>query len=184
MDEDTKLVRRCQKGDAEALEALIVKYQRQVYAFILRMTDDAEEAKDLTQTAFMNMAKGMSDFRGDSSFKTWLYRIAANLSLNHKRNAGWFGDDLPEELPAGGEGALHEAIEKEKREVLGLALAELPPRQRAAVLLRVYGGLCLRDAARCMGCSEGGDKGPLQLRLTEAEGSIQGVWLWPERMRK
>ena len=83
MDEDIQLVERYLKGDAEAVEALVVKYQKRVYSIVYRMTRNVEDARDLTQKTFINVIEGIRRFRKESSFKTWIYRIAVNTSLTH-----------------------------------------------------------------------------------------------------
>ncbi|MHB8882381.1 MAG: RNA polymerase sigma factor [Thermodesulfovibrionales bacterium] len=159
MEEDLQLVDRYDAGDGEAIEELVRKYQRPIYAFAYRMTHDIEEAKDITQKTFFNMAQGMKGFGKRSSLKTWLYRIAANISINHIRErSGRQEVELEEALPSGQTGALTMLIEGERRDHVRHGLSGLPERQRLAVMLRVYDGLSCRETAKVMGCSEGAVK--------------------------
>ena len=178
MNEDTELAGRCVVGDAAALEELILKYRKQLYAFILRMVGDVEDAKDLTQTAFMNMAAGIRGFRGEASFKTWLYRIATNVSMSHMKRGGRFSSledmEAGEKIPSDQEGMEASLMEKERRELLKLGLKALPQRQRAAVLLRAYGGLSLAQTAAAMGCSEGAVKAHYSLGVKKLKEVFSG----------
>ncbi|MEW6002223.1 MAG: RNA polymerase sigma factor [Nitrospirota bacterium] len=157
MDEDLRLIEKYCSGNEEALEELVLKYQKQVYGLIYRMTNDIEEAKDLTQKTFLNVIKGIKDFRRESSFKTWLYRIAINVGLNHRKSRHE-EVELEELLKGDQPGALSRIIEKERRIYIRKSLAEIPERQRLALLLRVYEGLSLSETAQVMGCSEGAVK--------------------------
>jgi len=155
--EDTSLVERYRNGDSGAIEELVVKYQKQVYAFVYRIINDPEEAKDLTQKTFLKLFNAIGSFRNEASFKTWLYRIAINTSLSHfRQNRHRAGESELQETIIGSEaGALSLVIEKERTDYLKKALEELPERQRLAVILRAYEGLSCKETAEVMGCSEG-----------------------------
>lgn len=158
MDEDIGLIQRYTSGDDSAVEELVVKYRRRVFAFIYRITNDEEESKDLTQKTFMNALNGAAGFRKDSSFKTWLYRIALNTGLNHIRKNKAVETEVDESLACNKASALSSLILKEKAELLRRCLAGLPERQRLAVTLRVYDGFSCAETADVMGCSEGAVK--------------------------
>jgi len=155
--EDTSLVERYLDGDSGAIEELVVKYQKQVYAFVYRIINDAEEAKDLTQKTFLKLFNAIGSFRNEASFKTWLYRIAMNTTLTYiRQNRHRAGEsEIQESIMGSQAGALSLVIKKEKADYLKKALAELPERQRLAVILRAYEGLSCRETAGVMGCSEG-----------------------------
>jgi RNA polymerase sigma-70 factor (ECF subfamily) len=80
---DQELVDLARRGDAEAFGQLIDRYQQKIYNLTYHMTSNREEAEDLAQEAFLRSYKALDRFRGKSSFYTWLYRIAVNLTLNH-----------------------------------------------------------------------------------------------------
>ena len=155
--EDISLVERYRNGDSGAIEELVVKYQKQIYAFVYRLINDAEEAKDLTQKTFLKLFSAIGSFRNEASFKTWLYQIAMNTSLSHfKQNRHRAGElELQETIIGSQAGALSLVIEKERMDYLRKAMGELPERQRLAVILRTYEGLSCRETAEVMGCSEG-----------------------------
>ncbi|MCL5022118.1 MAG: RNA polymerase sigma factor [Nitrospirae bacterium] len=158
MDEDLHLVDRYLRGDADAVEEIVIKYERQMYAVAYRMTGDREDAKDLTQKAFVRAIEGMRGFRRESSLKTWLYQIAINVTLNHLRGNRREERELEESDAAVHPGALSDIIEKEKRECVKKGLERLSERQRLAIVLRAYEGLSCEETARVMGCSEGAVK--------------------------
>ena len=81
--EDAVLVERCRQGDSEAIEQLILKYQNHIYNVILRMCRNTDDAAELTQETFVKIIKKIDDFEGRSSFYTWAFRIAVNLTLNY-----------------------------------------------------------------------------------------------------
>lgn len=159
MEDDWLLVDRYKAGDGEAIEEIVRRYQKPIFAFVYRMTYDAEEAKDLTQKTFFNMVKGMGGFEKKSSFKTWLYQIAVNLSINYIRTrSGHQEVELEETLASNQSGALKEIIEGQERDHVRQGLLGLPERQRLAVTLRVHDGLSCHETAKVMGCTEGAVK--------------------------
>lgn len=83
--DDETLVRQCQHGDSEAMSCLIVKYQDRVYNTILKICSNRDDAAELTQDTFVKVLESIQTFRGKSSFYTWLFRVAVNLTLNHCR---------------------------------------------------------------------------------------------------
>jgi RNA polymerase sigma-70 factor (ECF subfamily) len=81
--DDGVLVERCRQGDSEAMERLILKYQDRIYNVILRMCRNTHDAAELTQETFVKIIKKIPEFEGRSSFYTWAFRIAVNLTLNY-----------------------------------------------------------------------------------------------------
>ena len=80
---DQQLVARVQKGDSRAFDLLVLKYQHKIFGLISRYVRDADEVQDVAQEAFIKAYKALPNFRGDSAFYTWLYRIAINTAKNH-----------------------------------------------------------------------------------------------------
>jgi RNA polymerase sigma-70 factor (ECF subfamily) len=158
MDDDLRLVERYIAGDADAIEDIVRKYQKQIYAVLYRMTGNTEDAKDLTQTAFVKAMEAMKGFRRESSLKTWLYQIAINTGLNHLRLRQRRETELDESVAGDHGGTLAGIIERERRGSLRKGLNELPARQRLAVILRAYEGLSCAETAQVMGCTEGAVK--------------------------
>lgn len=154
MEEDIRLVERYIAGDGRSVEELVMKYQKQIYALVYRMTNDIEETKDLTQKTFVKAINGIRDFRKEASFKTWLYQIAINTSLNHIRQSRYVETEIEESIMGNQASALSDIIENEKRNYIKRCLDELPERQRLAIVLRVYDGLSCSETAEVMGCSD------------------------------
>lgn len=156
--DDIELIENYLSGEETAVEELVVKYQKSVYGLIYRMTWDKEESKDITQNTFLQVFKNLDKFRKDSSFKTWLYKIAVNLCLNYKGKCRYEYDELKETIVGNQVGALSLLIKKERNRYLRKALSEVPERQRLAISLRTYEGLSCREVAEIMGISEGAVK--------------------------
>jgi RNA polymerase sigma-70 factor, ECF subfamily len=83
--EDSRLIQDCLRGSSDAYAALVRKYQDRLYNTVLRMTSNAEDARDLVQEAFVQAYRALDRFQGDSAFYTWLYRIAINAAISHRR---------------------------------------------------------------------------------------------------
>ena len=90
-DPDHDLVRRAQVGDTQSFDELVIKYSRQLYSLIYNMTSDKEDTHDLMQEVFAKAYRSLRHFRGKSTFYTWIYSIATNMTLNFlkKRNRYW-----------------------------------------------------------------------------------------------
>jgi RNA polymerase sigma-70 factor (ECF subfamily) len=156
--EDIELIERYLSGDEYAVEVLVMKYQRKIYSLAYRMTGNVEDSKDMTQKTFFQAIKNLKGFRRESSFHTWLYRIAYNTCLNHLRNKESKTVEVNDSYLSQNEGALSCAINKEKKTHLRESLKGLPLRQRTAITLRVYEDLSVKETARIMEISEGAVK--------------------------
>jgi RNA polymerase sigma-70 factor (ECF subfamily) len=174
MNEDNDLIDGYIEGSDDALERLIVKYQRDVYTLAYRMAGDMEEAKDITQKTLIKIVGELKNFRKKSAFKTWLYRITVNTALNHMRGnkhktveltdsmsgsmSGPVADSISGSIASARKAPLEALIEKERRKFFRDILAAIPEKQRMAISLRVYGGLSVSETAAAMGASEGAVK--------------------------
>jgi len=96
VDADAQLVERVQKGDKRAFDLLVLKYQHKIYALVSRLVNDHAEVQDVTQESFIKAYRALPNFRGDSAFYTWLYRIAVNTAKNYlvSRNRRPPGSDI------------------------------------------------------------------------------------------
>lgn len=164
---DEELVRRCRKGDREAFDGLILRYRKEIYRIAYRITGDPEEADDLAQETFCRAFTGLEQFRGDSSVRTWLYRIVSNLSLNVVRSARTTKREFtsPEALAERGDAAvvqgpvaLEGLLERERRRRVREAIGSLPPKQRMTLILKAFEGLPYGEIAQIMRCSPGTSK--------------------------
>jgi RNA polymerase sigma-70 factor (ECF subfamily) len=150
---DTALVRACQHGDIEAFEQIFRVYRNPVFRLAYRFTGNRDDAEDLTQEIFLKVFENIGSFRYESSFATWLYRIAVNTCMNFQRDkkpAESLGvtDDLgssvsPEAICERGE--LQRKIEAE--------IASLPSPLKIAFLLVVVEGMTYREASEILGLS-------------------------------
>jgi RNA polymerase sigma-70 factor (ECF subfamily) len=156
--DDRVLIERYLSGEESAMEEIMVKYQKSVYGLAYRLTWDKEESKDITQQTFTQVIKNLAKFRKESLFKTWLYKIAINLSLNYKGRHFYKQEELKESIAGNQVGALSLLIRKEKTILFKKALSEVPERQRLAIVLRTYQELSCREVADVMGISEGAVK--------------------------
>jgi RNA polymerase sigma-70 factor (ECF subfamily) len=151
-DED-RLIARARQGDRTALAALVENHQRGLYYLALRYTGDASDAQDAVQKTFVRAFERLQSFRGTSSFRTWLFRIAINLCLNDLRRAG-------REEPLGEGGIAHppvgiaRMVEQQEKLALLAAIAELPAKQRTTVELRIFDELPFREIAALTETSE------------------------------
>lgn len=163
---DQQLVARVQKGDKRAFDLLVLKYQHKIFGLISRYIRDADEVQDVAQEAFIKAYKALPNFRGDSAFYTWLYRIAINTAKNYlvsrsRRPPGTDIEVADAEYLENGSG-LHEIETPENalfgaelKAVVEAAIAALPEDLRAAITLREFEGLSYEDIADIMDCPVG-----------------------------
>jgi len=158
MDDDRHLIQRFLEGEASAFTALVNKYRKPVYQIAYRLTRNHQEADDLTQDTFVKAFQGLSKFRGESSFKTWLYRIATNLSINVKKS-GRVSKDIGEAPDDSSQVAEHHFVDdmmaQERKKMLYKAIKTLPPRQRQALVLKSLQDMTCQEVADIMRCSIG-----------------------------
>ncbi|MGH7845368.1 MAG: RNA polymerase sigma factor [Candidatus Binatia bacterium] len=160
---DEELVIRAQKGEAEAFEMLVERYKRKAYRIAFDFTRDREEAKDLSQEAFLRAFAHLKSFDLRSTFYTWFYRILVNLCVDHKRRksrVAWASLDENSEgktREIADESSMpdHEAAAQQMTSLVGRVLASLPAKQRTVFLLRNHQGLSIREIAKVMRSAEG-----------------------------
>lgn len=165
--EDLTLVRRAQSGDAAAYDQLMRKYQERVYATVYHMTSNHEDANDLTQETFIKAFRVISSFKGDSSFYTWVYRIAVNKTINflkQRRNRVHMSlNDLdfnaehdPDLVQLVSDKTPRRAINlAELQEKLNEAMLKLSDVHRLVVTLHDIQGLSHEEIGKIMECNVG-----------------------------
>jgi RNA polymerase sigma-70 factor (ECF subfamily) len=153
-DPDADLVARFLAGDRSAFDALVRRHQAAVRRLVLRYVKSDADAKDITQVAFVRAFEKLNAFRGDAAFRTWLFRIAINLALNHVRGT-------PADLePIGDVAAFTSSLQTSRlvaAEVwrkVSARLDDLPPKQRLALELRIFHDLSFEEVAVIAGFSE------------------------------
>ena len=165
-EEDQQLVERVQRGDKRAFDLLVLKYQHRILGLVMRFVHDQQEAQDVAQEAFIKAYRALANFRGDSAFYTWLYRIAINTAKNHlvARGRRPPDSDVSAEDAEFFEGD-HGLKDNESPERLMLrdeieatvhrAIKQLPEDLRTALTLREFDGLSYEDIATVMQCPVG-----------------------------
>jgi RNA polymerase sigma-70 factor (ECF subfamily) len=164
---DLSLVQRVQRGERSAYDLLVIKYQHKVVKLVMRYLRDPADAEDVAQEAFMKAYRALPQFRGDSAFYTWLYRIAINTAKNalaaRDRNPVSYeldthnGDDSTDMVsrlkdPETPEGL---ALTEEIRNTVNAAIDALPEDLRTAIVLRELEGLSYEEIAVSMDCPVG-----------------------------
>ena len=166
---DLDLVQRVKNGDREAFNLLVLKYQRKVSRLVGRLVRNPDEADDVVQDAFIKAYRALPQFRGDSAFYTWLYRIAVNTAKNHLVSQGKRPVSLSEltsndsdeesfELPVvttDNNTPEAELMSRQVAEAVNRAVLALPEELRTALSLREIDGLSYEEIAEAMNCPIG-----------------------------
>ncbi|HEX8708575.1 MAG TPA: sigma-70 family RNA polymerase sigma factor [Pyrinomonadaceae bacterium] len=162
---DAQFIERLKAGDAAAFSHLVAERSGDVYALLYRLTEDAEEARDLTQETFLRVFQSIGRFRGDADLKTWVYRIAINQARNRWRwwrrrrrevtvslDAHEAGEDQPLSayLRETGQDPEQETLSRERELTLRRALRSLSPTYREVVILRDVEGLSYEEVAAAL----------------------------------
>ncbi|HET6438728.1 MAG TPA: sigma-70 family RNA polymerase sigma factor [Anaeromyxobacter sp.] len=184
-DDDLALVQRARAGDMDAFRSLVVRYQRKVYAVALGIVKDADMAWDVAQDAFVRAHRSLDGFKGESSFFTWLFRIATRVSIDSlRKERPWQRDEVDEvrdvDLTDGSEGILATALGTDPRDTLlrreladkmEAALATLSEKHRTILVLREVEGLSYEELAERLGIH----KGTVMSRLFHARKKMQSA---------
>ena len=162
---EIEFIERLKIGEADAFDALVVRYSADIYAVIFRLTQDAEEAADLTQETFLSALKAIKKFRGEADLKTWLVRIAINESRNRfrwwtrRRREKTFSIDAPmgenetpfsETVSSNSANPEETILQRERENRLTKALSDLPEIFREAVVLCDIEGLSYEEIASAL----------------------------------
>ena len=163
---DQELVRRVQQGDKKAFDVLVMKYQQRIVKLISRYVRDQDEVLDVTQEAFIKAYRALANFRGDSAFYTWLYRIAINTAKNYLvaqgRRPPATDVDADEAVYVEGGSRLSDRDTPERlvqrdeiERVIYQTIDGLPEELRTAITLREMEGLSYEEIAETMDCPIG-----------------------------
>jgi RNA polymerase sigma-70 factor (ECF subfamily) len=166
-DIDQQLVERVQRGDKRAFELLVTKYQRRIFRLLSRMIRDPAEIEDVAQEAFVKAYRALTNFRGESAFYTWLYRIAINTAKNHLVSQGrrvptTTSSDIEDAEGFEDATLLREVAtpdsmlqSRQVAEAVNRAIEKLPEELRTAIVLRELEGLSYEEIAETMACPIG-----------------------------
>lgn len=181
---EQELVLRAKAGDDEAFAQLIRANEKRVYNLTLRMTGSPEDAMDLAQEAFLNAWRGLKFFKGDSTFSTWVYRLASNACIDHLRRKKRRQDiDLP--MPTAGEDdnqpdipddrfRPEQALERQElRQTLTQALDQLSDEHRQVLVMRELNGLSYQEIAHVLDL----EPGTVKSRIARARISLRKILL-------
>jgi RNA polymerase sigma-70 factor (ECF subfamily) len=168
-DNDQQLVERVQQGDKRAFDLLVIKYQHKIFSIISRFVKDNAEVHDVAQEAFIKAYRAIGNFRGESAFYTWIYRIAINTAKNHLVSRGrrppstdvevedaefYAGGDSLKDLASPENQLMRDQLEQ----VVYKAIDELPEDLRTAVTLREMEGMSYEEIAEVMACPVGTER--------------------------
>ena len=154
MDVDETLVAQAAKGNREAFDELVRRYQSRMFQLVRILTSGDADAEDLVQDTFVRAYRAIGQFRGDSTFRTWLHRIAVNVVRSHAARRSSRGDtDRGDDEAEAGHIAANEDLENAvvRRRMIDQALARLPPDLRLMITLRDVQGLEYREIALITG---------------------------------
>jgi RNA polymerase sigma-70 factor (ECF subfamily) len=157
-EDQSAWVEQLKAGNEEAVRELVRSYGGALVRFLTGMTASAAEAEDLAQEALIRLLEHAGEFRGESSLKTYLFRIAHNLALNHLASPSRRHEVFPEEMPdqpSASPPPLKQVEASEDAERLRAAMTRLPPQQRAVVMLRTWQDLSFREIASALSLAEG-----------------------------
>ncbi|MCY4016357.1 MAG: RNA polymerase sigma factor RpoE [Gammaproteobacteria bacterium] len=165
-DTDRQLVERVRAGEVNAFNFLVLRYQHRVAGLISRFVQNPQEIEDISQETFIKAYRALAQFRGDSSFYTWLYQIAVNTAKNHlasrNRRLMLASVDVDEAENAEAAPALRDIADPESeaemenlRAVIDAAIEELPEELRTAFTLREFSGMSYEQITEVMDCPVG-----------------------------
>ncbi|MBL8633555.1 MAG: sigma-70 family RNA polymerase sigma factor [Myxococcales bacterium] len=167
---EAALVDQARRGDQRAFRTLVERYQRRVFSLALGLLKDPDEARDISQEAFLKAHRHLGSFQGTASFYTWLYRITVNLCIDRKRKVGRGSEvELDERLSHRQVGSPADVLATQKlsfnpqrvaqsselRKRIFAALDKLSEQHRAVLILREVEGLSYKEIADSMDCPEG-----------------------------
>ena len=184
---ETTLIQRAQKGDHDAFAALVDEHQRYVYNLALRVVKDENEALDLTQETFVRSWTALPNFKGQSQFRTWLYRIVTNLCYNRlpnlRRSLSDLGDDVMEniaETDSTFDNPAREFESNETRSYLLNAVEQLDENYRLLITLRCQSELSYEEIASTLNLPLGTVKTGIfraKAQLRNALASLEDSWI-------
>lgn len=160
---DDELVRQCRAGDRAAFDALVQRHQRQIYQLCFRFAGSHEDAAELAQDAFVRAYRALGSFKGTSSFATWLYRIAVNQCLSRLSLKSPKTEPLDTAVISAGrdEPADVSLLRRQRAQRVRAAIARLPGKQRATLILRMYHELSHEEIAGVLEITPGASKANL-----------------------
>ena len=167
-DADTDIIRQIASGHPEKFQELVVRYDRSLYRFGLRLCGEAQDAQDMVQEAFLNAFRYIGSFRHETRFKNWLYKIAANVCFKKRKKQKNTADETlsldellkkqgetaPDQTPEWAKAPLERLLNRELSRHLKQAIVSLPENHRMVVVLRDLEGFSTQETAQILGITE------------------------------
>ena len=167
-----RVINACQEGDRDAFRVLFETYKDKVYSIAVYSSGgDSTFADDVTQQIFLKLFTAIKQFRGDSEFTTWLYRLVVNACMDERRRRRRFlpfGEVFEMKHPSENDPQEKQYGKTEVAEAVRSAIAQLKPKFRLPILLKYIEGLSYEEIAQVMGCS----KGTVASRLNRGHGQL------------
>ncbi|WP_066504342.1 RNA polymerase sigma factor [Abyssisolibacter fermentans] len=181
VNNEEKLIKKCQKGDIDAFETLISSYEKIAYNIALKMLKNREDAMDISQEAFIKVFKSIDKFNFKSSFSTWLYRIVVNTCIDHlKKKKKVYSIDSTVETQ---NGEIHTEIpdttnnpeqlmeKKLTKELVHRSINELSETHKVVIVLRDIQGFSYEEISQIIGCSQG----TVKSRISRARSALKKI---------
>jgi RNA polymerase sigma-70 factor (ECF subfamily) len=158
--DDVQLLDLCRAGRRGAFDVIVERHRRKVYQLCYRFVGNHEDASDLSQDIFLRVYRGLGSFRGGSSFATWLHRIGVNACLNRVAVKKPVTEELDarQHVDTRTESPSERVLREERGTRVREAITQLPPKQRATLVLRMYQELSHEEIAEVLGSSVGAVK--------------------------
>jgi RNA polymerase sigma-70 factor (ECF subfamily) len=158
--DDVELVAACLDGRGGAFDVIVERHRRAVYQLCYRFVGNHEDASDLSQDVFLRAYRGLSNFRGQSALRTWLYRIGVNVCLNRvsAKTPKTEPVDHREHVDTRSESPSDRVLRGERAALIRAAVAKLPEKQRATLILRIYHDMSHQEIAEAVGSTVGAVK--------------------------
>ncbi len=183
---DTDLILKAQDGNISAFEELVCRYDRQVLSIAMKYTGNSDDAKDIYQDVFIRIFKSINNFRFQSEFSTWIFRITTNVCLTYKSrqskrvkiSLSGSEDEEQESIIMNLESDRNDhpdkiALDSETGKIIGAAVNQLTPKQKICFTLKMIEGYKLREIAGILGCKEGTVKKYLFDAIRKVRKSLQ-----------
>jgi RNA polymerase sigma-70 factor (ECF subfamily) len=192
---DEQLLASYTRGDVLAMAALLRRYKRPLFTFVLRLNGDRHRAEDLLQEVFVRLIEHAHSYEGSARVKTWLYRIARNLSIDemrrgkHRRHASLDAserdgqDNLHQRVADAAPAADRRAASGQLKDRIAQAIAGLPQDQREVFLLRQVEQLSFKEIAEITTCSENTVKSRMRYALARLQSALSEYQEYAEELR-
>lgn len=190
-DDDAALVKDINEGNPQLMESLVGKYSQRLYNFGLKICRDPVDAEDLVQDTFINMIRYMKDFRYETKFRNWLYRVAVTACIRMRKKSKFAPDQeismddeaFQETLASEAAGGIMEEpidilINRETEQEIKKAVQELPPQYRLILVLRDMEGFSVEETAKITGLSQSNVK----VRLHRARNQVKEILIKNKNM--